>query len=85
MQLKAGQVYTFKIYTKFDERDLAPHDWSLVLWTDVKAVTIDHVGFFSSGFKVQRLFADTPIPKQFPEQQEEDPVWIDGYFGPPIL
>ena len=50
MQLMADKVYTFEIYTKFDERDFAPHDWSFVLWTETEAVTINHVGFSSSEF-----------------------------------
>lgn len=52
ISLKAGQEYTFEVYTRFHERDLLPHDWSYVIWTDKEPVTVDHVGFEEHGFEV---------------------------------
>ena len=44
------------VYTKFDELDLLPHDWSLTIWSEESPVRIEHAdGIQSSSFKVQTL------------------------------
>ena len=68
------------MYTRFSPNDLLPHDWSLTVWSDESPIEITHAdGFKSSSFEVQRLRDITPIPKDFPEpeQQRPDEVFDD--------
>lgn len=70
----------YKIYTRFVEEDLLPHDWSFIAWGSAESLSIDYVdaqgslgNLKSVNFDVQGQWNGN-IPTNFPEQEPEVPV-----------
>ena len=61
--IKANEEIEIKVYTRWSDTDLLPHDWSLVTWSDYKPIQIAHDdGIQSRSFFNIDLQKDVFIP-----------------------
>ena len=74
MELDVG-TYEINIYTRFGDKDVLPHDWSLVAWSEKSQVKISHKGGFENR-QFRNLESDPSIqvPRNFspPDETEEE-------------